>query len=392
MKTRRTNRTRNRFHLGVERLDDRSLPSGGGTISAVAPSAGVDVLTYHNDTSRTGANLNETTLTPQNVNASNFGKLFHYTVDGQVYAQPLEVSQLSIGGQLHNVLFVATENDSVYALDANDPTAGPRHNGVLWQTSFIDPAKGITPVPEQDVENNGVGPIYGITATPVIDRSTNAIYVVSQVKEQPTNAGGPHYLQQFHALNLVTGKEMDGGPVTIGDTTLHPDGSFTNKTPISVPGTGAGSADGVVKFNALRQLPRMGLVLDPNVPGHPDGIVFTGSASDGDIDPYHGWLIGYDAKTLKLVTFFNTTPNGDFGGIWQSGAAPSVASNGDLILGSGNGTFDAFTTTTPPGAAAQGESGFGLGSSGIHQSAAVSFAASIPSTGVSSTGLFFNGD
>jgi hypothetical protein len=128
------------------------------------------------------------------------------------------------------------------------------------------------------------------------------------------------------------------------------------------------------------------------VPGHPDGVVFTGSASDGDIDPYHGWLIGFDAKTLKIVTIFNATPNGDFGGIWQSGAAPSVASNGDLILGTGNGTFDAFTTTTPPGPAAQGESGFGLGSSGIHQSAAVSFAASIPSTGVSSTGLFFNGD
>ncbi len=97
-------------------------------------------------------------------------------------------------------------------------------------------------------------------------------------------------------------------------------------------------------------------------------------------------------RRLKLVTLFNTTPNGDFGGIWQAGAAPSVASNGDLILGSGNGTFDAFTTTTPPGAAAQGEGGFGLGFGGIHQSAAVSFAASIPSTGVSSTGLFFNGD
>ena len=129
-----------------------------------------------------------------------------------------------------------------------------------------------------------------------------------------------------------------------------------------------------------------------NVPGHPNGVVFTGSASDGDIDPYHGWLIGYDAKTLKLVTFFNATPNGDFGGIWQGGAAPSVLPNGDLLLGTGNGTFDAFTTTTPPGAAAQGEGGFGLGSSGLGQSAAVPFAASIPSTGVSSTGLFFNGD
>ena len=393
MKRHTTDRAAKHFSPGIESLESRCLLSKVSPIpDAGAAASLVDVLTYHNDNSRTGANLNETTLTPQNVNASSFGKLFDYTVDGQVYAQPLVVGNLNIDGQVHNVLIVATENDSVYAFDANNPTAGPRHNGVLWQTSFIDPAHGITPVPEQDVENNGVGPIYGITAAPVIDRSTNAIYVVSQVKEQPTDAGGPHYVQQFHALNLLTGQEMDGGPVTVGDTTLHPDGSFTNDTAIFVPGTGSGSADGVIKFNALRQLPRMGLVLDMQVPGHSDGVVFTGSASDGDIDPYHGWLIGYDAKTLKMVTFFNTTPNGDFGGIWQSGAAPAVASNGDLILGSGNGTFDAFTTTTPPGAAAQGESGFGLGSSGIHQSAAVSFAASIPSTGVSSTGLFFNGD
>src|SRR5205823_5306483 len=117
-----------------------------------------------------------------------------------------------------------------------------------------------------------------------------------------------------------------------------------------------------------------------------------GFAEEGDIDPYHGWLVGYDAKTLQLVTLFNTDPNGDFGGIWQAGAAPSVASNGDLILSTGNGTFDAFTTTTPPGPAAQGEGGFGLGYGGIGPSAGGSFAAAIPSTGVSSTGLFFNGD
>jgi len=395
MKTHRTNRIRKCFRPSVMSLEVRNLLSGisptpnAGSLAA----GGTDVLTYHNDTSRTGANLNETTLTPQNVNASSFGKLFSYKVDGVVYAQPLEVSQVTMGdGTVHNVLIVATENDSVYALDANDPTAGPRHNGVLWQDSFIDPANGITPVPSQDVENTGIVPTDGITSTPVIDRATGTIYVVSVVKEQPTNAGGPHYVSQFHALNLITGKEQDGGPTTIGDTTLHPDGSFTNDTPLSVPGTGAGSADGVVKFNALRELNRLGLALDTNVPGHPDGVVFTGFASDGDIDPYHGWLVGFDAKTLKIVTIFNATPNGDFGGTWQSGAAPSVASNGDLILGTGNGTFDAFTTTTPPGPAAQGEGGFGLGSSGIHQSAAVSFAASIPSTGVSSTGLFFNGD
>jgi uncharacterized protein (TIGR03118 family) len=366
-----------------------------GSLTPAAPAdpaaGGTDVLTYHNDTSRTGANLNETTLTPQNVNASSFGKLFSYDLDGQVYAQPLVVSNLRIAGKVHNVLFVATENDSVYALDANNPTAGPRHNGVLWQTSFIDPAKGITPVPSQDVQNNGISPMYGITATPVIDLATKTIYVVSQEKEQPNNAGGPHYVQQFDALNLLTGKEK-GSPVTVGNTTLEPDGSFINDTKLAVTGTGSGSADGVIKFNALRELPRLGLVLDMNVPGHPDGVVFTGDASDGDIDPYHGWLVGYDAKTLKLVTSFITTPNGDFGGIWQGGAAPSVLPNGNLLLGTGNGTFDAFTTTTPPGAAAQGEGGFGLGSSGLHQSAAVSFAASIPSSGVSSTGLFFNGD
>src|SRR6202035_5144936 len=141
--------------------------------TAAVTSGGTDVLTYHNDTSRTGANLNETTLTPQNVNASSFGKLFSYKVDGQVYAQPLEVSQIRMSdGQVHNVLFVATENDSVYALDANDPTAGPRHNGVLWQDSFIDPAHGVTPVPFQDVEIEDIRPTLGITGTPVIDRGT----------------------------------------------------------------------------------------------------------------------------------------------------------------------------------------------------------------------------
>ena len=417
MKTHRTNRTRTCFRPSITSLERRSLLSHVGlsphpeahattlarheverspvldanlkSKKSAVSSAGTDVLTYHNDTSRTGANLNETILTPQNVNASDFGKLFSYDLDGQVYAQPLVVSNLRIDGKVHNVLFVATENDSVYALDADNPTVGPHHNGVLWHTSFINPAKGITPVPEQDVQNSGVGPTYGITATPVIDLATKTIYVVSQEKEQPNNAGGQHYVQEFSALNILTGKART---VTIGNTTLQPDGSFINNTKIAVAGTGSGSDDGVVKFNALRQLPRMGLVLDMKVKGHPAGVVFTGSASDGDIDPYHGWLIGYDAKTLKLVTFFNSTPNGDFGGIWQGGGAPDVLPNGNLLLGTGNGTFDAFTTTTAPGAAAQGEGGFGLGSSGLSQSAAIPFAISIPSSGVSSTGLFFNGD
>jgi hypothetical protein len=208
---------------------------------------------------------------------------------------------------------------------------------------------------------------------------------------QSTDGGGPHYLTQFHALDLTTGREHHGSPVTVGDTTLNPDGSFTHNTPISVPGTGAGSNNGRVEFNALRENNRPGMVLDRKVPGHPDGVVFAGFGSQGDFDSYHGWLVGYDAKTLKMVTVYNTDPNGDFGAIWQAGAAPSVASNGDLILSTGNGTFDAFSDTTPPGAAAQGEAGFGLGYAGIDHSVAVTLGASIPGTGVSSTGLFHDG-
>ena len=337
MKTHRRNRARTCFCPSVTSLERRCLLSRPGTTpDAGPPAAGgtdVDVLTYHNDTSRTGANLNETTLTPKNVNASRFGLRFRYTVDAQVHAQPLVVSHLRMAdGKFHNVLFVATENDSVYAFDANNPTAGPRHNGLLWQDSFIDPTNGVTSVPTQDTEYPFFGPTVGITGTPVIDRATQTLYVVSMVKEQPVGSDGPHYVMQFHALNLVNGKERHGGPTTIGDTTLHPDGTFTNDTQVSVPGTGAGSADGVVSFNALRELNRPGLVLDTKVPGHPDGVVFAGFAEEGDLDPYHGWLVGYDAKTMKLVTLFNTDPNGDMGGIWQAGAAPSVASNGDLIL------------------------------------------------------------
>jgi hypothetical protein len=363
------------------------LPSGVSSLPAL-----VDVLTSRNDDSRSAANLNETTLTPQNVNASSFGRLFRYTLDGYVYAQPLEVSQLRMGdGQIHNVLFAATENDSVYALDANDPTAGPRHDGVLWQDSFIDPAHGVTPVPFQDVEIDDIRPVLGITGTPVIDRGLQTLYVVSKVKVQPLGGGGPHYVVQFHALNLADGRERRGGPVTVGDTTLHPDGSFTNDTPVSVPGTGAGAADGVVAFNALRENNRASLALDTQVPGHPDGVVFASFGSQGDFDPYHGWIVGFDARTLNIVTLFCTDPNGDEGAVWQSGAAPSIASNGDLIFSTGNGTFDAFTTTTPPGPAAQGEQGFGLGYAGIGQSAAVTFNAVSTSTGVSSTGLFHDG-
>src|SRR2546421_10775438 len=209
MKVHRTNRVRKYFRPRGESLEGRWLPSGVSPMRDTGSSAAlVDVLTYHNDDSRTGANLNETTLTPQNVNASSFGKLFDYKLDGYVYAQPLEVSGLRMSdGKVHNVLFVATQNDSVYALDANSPTAGPRHDGVLWQDIFIDPKNGVTPVLSQDVESTDIRPVLGITGTPVIGRASNTLFVVSRVKSQPKGTGGPHFITQFHALDLTSGRE-----------------------------------------------------------------------------------------------------------------------------------------------------------------------------------------
>ena len=358
-----------------------------------SPAHGVDVLTYHNDDSRTGANLNENKLTTQNVNASSFGKLFRYTVDGYVYAQPLAVGGVRMGdGRVHNVLFVATENDSVYALDANRPDRGPaaRRRALANQLHRPGERHHARPIPGRRGPRHPADARHHRHAR---HRPGHEHALRRQQGEGAAARRGRAALRRRSSTpwTSATERRSSGSPVTIGDTTLNPDGSFTNNTPVSVPGTGAGSADGVVAFNALRENNRPGLVFDTNVPGHPDGVVFAGFGSQGDFDSYHGWIVGFDAKTSKIVTLFNTDPNGDFGAVWQAGAAPSVASNGDLIFSTGNGTFDAFTTTTPPGPAAQGEAGFGLGYAGIGNSVGVTFGAAIPGTGVSSTGLFHDG-
>src|SRR5438309_1088436 len=150
-------RDRLKYHPQIELLEDRQLLSS-------------NVLTYHNDVSRTGANLTETILSPGNVNARTFGRLFSYPVDGQVYAQPLYMANVTLAdASVHNVVFAATENDSVYAFDASNPTAGPNEDGILWQDSFTDPARGISTVSSADVNCNLIRPQIGITATPVID-------------------------------------------------------------------------------------------------------------------------------------------------------------------------------------------------------------------------------
>jgi hypothetical protein len=273
----------------------------------------VDVLTWRNDVARTGQNLNETVLTPSNVNVSTFGKKFTFTVDNYVYGQPLVVTNQSISGGTHNVVYVVTANDSVYAFDADGASTTP-----YWQDSFIDAANGITAVPGANV---GSGNQIGITGTPVIDRTRNAMYVVSRVVNasgDPTDISSYH--QYIHALDLSTGVEHTGQPVEIS---------------ACVPGTGYDASNGQVCFNPWRENNRVSLALVNNV-------VYAGwSSINDDEDPYHGWVLGFDADTLNLVATFNTTPNGSEGGIWMAGAAPACDSNGNLYLVSGNGTFGA---------------------------------------------------
>jgi hypothetical protein len=296
------------------------------------------VLTYHNDLARTGANLTETTLTPANVNSTTFGKLFSYSVDGYVYAQPLYVPNVTLpNGSVHNIVYVATEHDSVFAFDANnpDPTQG---GGLLWSDNFTAPANGITTVPAADTETDDITPEIGITGTPVIDPSDGVLYVVAKTKE--IRSDGTHYVQTLHALDITTGHEMFGGPAVIADTLELGENNFQHVSGSSVPGTGDGSLNGVVDFNALRENQRSALALA-------NGVVYVSWASHGDNDPYHGWIIGFDAQTLSPVAVFNDTPNGSEGGIWMAAGAPAVDDNGNLYVSTGNGTFDTTSSLAP---------------------------------------------
>ncbi len=274
--------------------------------------AQVNVLTYQYDNTRAGQNLNEVLLTKANVNASQFGKLFSYPVDGQIYGQPLYLAGLSVAGKgFHNVAFVATEHDSVYAFDA-DSNAGV-NAASLWEVHFTN-GTSITTVPASDVNCGQIEPEIGITSTPVIDPVSGTIYVVAMTKIIGVTTS---YTQQLHALDVTSGAERPGSPVTIQ---------------ASFPGTGEGG--NTVVFQPRNYKQRPGLLLL-------NGVVYTAWSSHCDIGAYHGWLIGYDAKTLQQVAVYNNTPNGNEGSFWAGGAAPAADSSGNIYLVSGNGTFDA---------------------------------------------------
>jgi uncharacterized repeat protein (TIGR01451 family) len=283
-----------------------------GTKSASASvyvTAHAGVFTHHNDNQRTGQNLNESVLTLSNVNSASFGKLAGFTIDGIAHASPLYAASVNIPGVgLRNVVYVATEHDSVYAFDADASGGNP-----LWKVSFINPSAGITTVPNGDTgECCDIAPEIGITGTPVIDPSTGTLYVVAKTKE-----GSSTYVQRLHALDVATGAEKFGGPTVIQ---------------ASVPGTGSGSVGGTLSFNQLRENQRTALLLY-------NGVVYMGFGSHGDNQPYHGWLLGYNATTLQRVLAFNSTPNGEGGGIWQSGGGLAIDSAGNFYFATGDGSY-----------------------------------------------------
>lgn len=282
-----------------------------------------NVTSYHNDLVSSGTNLTETTLTPANVNQATFGKVGAVPVDGNVYAQPLYMENVSTSTGTHNVVFVATQHDSVYAIDAQS-------GGVLWHDSFIDPANGVTTVPYQDTNSDDITPELGITATPAIDSASGTIYVVANTKE--VRGDGTHYVYRLHALDISTGTEKLGGPLLIADTIF--DG--TNYTYVAGPtvnGTGAGSVDGQITFNALRELDRSAITLS-------GGDLYLAFGSHSDQGPAHGWVLGVDAHTLQLWAAVNLTPNGTLGDIWMSGDGVTNDANGNYYVATGNGTFD----------------------------------------------------
>lgn len=289
-----------------------------GVLLAIShPVTQAQVTTSQYDNARTGATLSETALTPQNVNPKQFGKLGVMKVDGVVFAQPLFVPGVEIPGKgTHDVLFVATEHDSVYAFDASRPNDPP-----LWKTSFLDEKREVTTLSSHDVSCPFIEPEVGITSTPVIDLKTGTLYVLARTMIRHAMASN-EYFQHLHALAITTGVEKFGGPKLIV---------------ASAPGKGDDSnKDQQIAFNPLRENPRAALLLT-------NGNLFLTWASSCDRGPYHGWVMAYDPETLAQKAALNVTPDGNEGGIWESDTGPAADADGNVFVPTGNGTFNVST-------------------------------------------------
>jgi len=271
---------------------------------AGALQAQVDVTTYHNDVARSGQNVYESLLTPSNVNSTQFGKLFSVAVDGDVYAQPLYMAHVAIAGGTHNVLYAATEHDSVYAIDAD--------NGVVyWRISLIAPG-GRPFNSETDINSDctDLVPEIGITGTPVIDPDTGTLYVVAK------SFVGGRAQQALHAIDIATAAEKFSGPVTIR---------------AAVSGAAYDAVANKVTFSAALENQRAALLLT-------NGHVIIAWAAHCDTDPWHGWLMSYRAGSLAQEAVINTSPNGQRSGIWMSGGGPAADADGNIYFATGNGT------------------------------------------------------
>ncbi|HEY8076736.1 MAG TPA: hypothetical protein VIF62_21570 [Labilithrix sp.] len=291
--------------------------TGGDAPGAVSanetPAPAVDVLVHRYDLGHSGVQSKETILGPQTVASTAFGLRATFPVDGSVYAQPLVVSNVTLGGQLRDILLVATQHDSIYAFDASGKEPAP-----LWQTTLL--GDGETTVPTTDVGTGNIVPEIGVTGTPVVDRSRNVMYVVAKSKRPDPNDDDA-YVQRLHMLDLQTGLDVVP-PVEISG---------------AVTGTAPDAENGRVAFEPLRANQRAALVLG-------GGRVWIAWASHGDIDPYHGWIFAYDATDItKPPLVWATTPDGAAGGVWHAGGGVSIDDAGDVFLASGNGTFDAQT-------------------------------------------------
>ncbi len=294
------------------------------TVQAAPMTNALDVTTYHYDISRDGLNAKETILTQANVNSVQFGKIGFDTVDGKVDAEPLYLGNVAIGGQLggqlQNVLYVATEHDSVYAFDADS-------GAQIWKTSILGTG-------ETTSDNHGcsqITPEIGITSTPVIDRTqgpNGTIFVVGMSKD----ASGKYH-QRLHALDVTTGAEISGSPTEIAAT---------------YPGTGDNTQNGNVVFDPLQYAERAALLLL-------NGNIYTGWTSHCDIGLYTGWVMAYSESTLQLTQLLNLTPNGQAGSIWMSGGGIAADSNGFIYFLDANGTFD--TTFDASGFPSKGDFG-----------------------------------